>query len=52
MFSCELCGEGLAVNEVLAVDTFTYELCDDCVEVFRQDNQVIMASRFVGLNKK
>jgi ribosome-binding protein aMBF1 (putative translation factor) len=49
VFSCELCGEGLAVNQVIAVDTLSYELCDDCVEILRQDNQVIISSRFAGL---
>lgn len=51
MFSCEMCGEGLAVNQVLAVDLLNYELCDDCVEILRESNQVITSSRFEGLVK-
>jgi ribosome-binding protein aMBF1 (putative translation factor) len=49
MFSCEMCGEGLAVNQVMTTDLNNSELCDDCVEILRELNQVITASRFVGL---
>jgi hypothetical protein len=50
MFSCEMCGEGLAVNEVLTVDLINSELCDDCVELLMDHDRIITASRFVGLN--
>jgi hypothetical protein len=49
MFSCEMCGDGLAVMDVLAVDLMKYELCTDCVEILREENSIITASKFVGL---
>lgn len=50
MFSCEMCGNGLAVNDVTLLDLTHVELCSDCVEIMFEMNQVITASKFVGLS--
>lgn len=49
MFSCEMCGNGLAGYEVTFLDLEKAEVCGDCTELLREDGLILMASRFVGL---
>jgi ribosome-binding protein aMBF1 (putative translation factor) len=46
MFSCEMCGNNLAVNNVILLDQTNVELCDECVDIMFELNQIITASRF------
>jgi hypothetical protein len=49
MFSCQMCGNNLAVNNVILLDQTNVELCDECVDIMFELNQIITASRFSGL---
>lgn len=49
MFSCEMCGDALRGYTVTFTDFKKAEVCEDCMELLREDGLIILAVRFAGM---